>query len=166
MSFTQEQLDAATAAARNEAEGRAAAEFAASQAELARLRSERQAERIAAQIAGWTAAGVVTPAQMEGLAEFLASIEVGGGEFSFSAADKSALKKTPAQFFADFVAKRGPVVRLGNSLEQAGNQDAALDVNDANQIARRARQYAKEQADRGVTVSLPEAVAYIASHAA
>lgn len=170
MSFTQEQLDAATAKARKEAEDKAAAEFAASQTELTQLRSERQSERITTQIAGWTAGGVVTPAEVEGLAEFMACIEggngAGGGEFSFSAADKSDVKKTPAQFFADFMAKRKPVVKLGNQSNLGGNQGADLDMNDAGQIADRARQYMKEQTDKGLTVSLPEAVAHVSTRTA
>ena len=163
MSFTQEQLDAAAAKARKEAEDKAAAEFAASQTELTRLRSERQTERITSQIAAWTAGGVVTPAEVEGLAEFMASIEGDAAEFSFSAADKSELKKTPAQFFAEFMAKRKPMVKLGNQSNQGGNQSADLDMNDAGQIADRARQYMKEQTDKGLTVSLPEAVAHVST---
>ncbi|QDL55926.1 hypothetical protein [Rhodoferax aquaticus] len=166
MSFTQEQLDAAAAKARKEAEDKAAAEFAASQTELTQLRSERQSERITTQIAGWTAGGVVTPAEVEGLAEFMASIEGAAGEFSFSAADKSDVKKTPAQFFADFMAKRKPVVKLGNQSNLGGNQGADLDMNDAGQIADRARQYMKEQTNKGLTVSLPEAVAHVSSRTA
>lgn len=113
MSFTQEQLDAAAAKARKEAEDKHAAEFAASQAELTRLRSERLAERIKAQIDGWKAQGLVTPAEEPGLAEFMAALEAQPAEFSFSAADKSEAKKTPAQFFADFMAAHKPVVKLG-----------------------------------------------------
>jgi hypothetical protein len=174
MSFTQEQLDAATAKAaqeagakaRKEAEDASAAQFSASQAALNKLISERQAERISAQITGWKATGIVTPAQEPGLAEFMGSLESAGGEFAFSASDKTNVKKTPAQFFSDFMASRKPVVKLGQMLGQEGADAAALDPNNAGQIADRAREYMKEQADKGLTVSLPEAVAHVASQAA
>lgn len=113
MSFTQAQLDAAAESARKEAEEKSAKEFAAKEAELTKLRSERQTERIASQIGGWKAKGLLTPAEEPGLAEFLASLEDQAAELTFSAADKNEVKKTPAQFFADFMAARKPVVKLG-----------------------------------------------------
>jgi hypothetical protein len=160
MSISQEQLEAAVAKARKEAEDAAAANFAASQAELTRLQGERQAERIGALITGWTAGGKITPAQTEGLAEFMTSIEGGAGEFTFSAADKSEVKKAPAQFFAEFMDKLKPVIKLGNQSDLGGDQNA-IDRTDANQIADRAREYMKEQEGKGLSVSLPEAVAYV-----
>lgn len=115
MSFTQEQLDAAAEQARREAEEKATKDFAAQAAELTRLRGERQAERIAQQIDGWKAKGLLTPAEEPGLAEFMASLEGQDAELNFSAADKSEVKKTPAQFFADFMAARKLVVKLGGA---------------------------------------------------
>lgn len=163
--ITQEQLDAAKEEARKEAEAKHAAEFAANQAELSKLRGERQAERIGLQINDWKAKGLVTPAEEPGLAEFMTSLEGAAGDFSFSAADKSEVKKTPAQFFADFMASRKPVVKLGaNGGTNEGDQ-GALDASDPNQIADRAKTYMKEQADKGVTVSLPEAVAHVSRSA-
>lgn len=160
MSISQEQLDAAVAKARKEAEDAAAASFAASQAELIRLQGERQAERIGAQITGWTAGGKITPAQTEGLAEFMTSIEGGASDFTFSAADKSEVKKSAAQFFAEFMDKLKPVVKLGNQSHFIGAEDVT-DPTDASQIADRAKSYMKEQSDKGVAVSLPEAVAFV-----
>lgn len=160
MSISQEQLDAAVAKARKEAEDAAAANFAAGQAELTRLQGERQAERIGALITGWTAGGKITPAQTEGLAEFMASIEGGAGEFTFSATDKSEVKKAPAQFFAEFMNKLKPAVKLGKPGDWEANQ-ATVDSTDPAQIADRATSYMKEQSDKGITVSLPEAVAFV-----
>ncbi|HCY15610.1 MAG: hypothetical protein A2Z93_06195 [Curvibacter sp. GWA2_64_110] len=113
MSFTQAQLDAAAAQARKETEEKATKDFAAKEAELTKLRGERQAERIAQQIDGWKAKGLLTPAEEPGLAEFMAALEAQADELNFSAADKSEVKKAPAQFFADFMAARKPVVKLG-----------------------------------------------------
>ncbi|MDR3370709.1 hypothetical protein [Rhodoferax sp.] len=162
MSFTQEQLDAATAQAKKEAQDKAAAEFAASQAELTKLRSERQADRIGAQINGWKAKGLVTPAEEAGLAEFMGSLESGAGaEFSFSASDKSQVKKTPAQFFADFMAARKPLVKLGQQV--VADELPGVNGNDASSLADAARSYMKEQAEQGLTVSVAEAVSYVSS---
>jgi hypothetical protein len=113
MSFTQEQLDAAAEKARKEAEEKATKNFAAQAAELTQLRGERQAERIAQQIEGWKSKGQLIPAEEPGLAEFMAGLEGQDAELNFSAADKSEVKKTMAQFFADFMAARKPVVKLG-----------------------------------------------------
>lgn len=113
MSFTQAQLDAAAEKARKEAEDKAKADFAAKDAELVKLRGERQTERIATQIKGWKAEGKVLPAEETGLAEFMASIEAADAEFTFSAGDGKEAKKTRSQFFIDFMAARKPLVKLG-----------------------------------------------------
>lgn len=162
MSFTQEQLDAATAKAAKEAENKTRADFVAQGEELVRLRSERQFEHIGAKITGWKAQGLVTPAEEAGLAEFMGSLENGtGGEFTFSASDKSEVKKTPAQFFAEFMAGRKPLVKLGQQM--AVDDVAAVNGNDAGALADAARSYMSTQAGKGLTVSLPEAVAYVSA---
>lgn len=161
MSFTQEQLDAATAKAVKEAGDKSRSDFVAQGEELLRLRSERQADRIGAQITGWKAKGLVTPAEEAGLAEFMGSLENGGGEFTFSASDKSAVKKTPTQFFAEFMAGRKPLVKLGQQM--AADDVAAVNGNDASALADAARSYMSEQAGKGLTVSLPEAVAHVSA---
>ena len=164
MSFTQEQLDAAAEKARKDAEAAAALQFAAKDAELTRLRGERQAEVITGQITGWKAKGLVTPAEEAGLAEFMASLENStGGEFTFNASDKAAVKKTPAQFFADFMAARKPLVKLGARADDGGG--SPVDANNSAQLADAARSYMSEQAGKGLTVSLPEAVAYVSAKA-
>lgn len=161
MSFTQEQLDAAAAKATKDAKEESQAQFAATQAELATLRGVVQSERIGAQVNGWKAQGLVTPAEEAGLVEFMGSLESGGSEFSFSASDKSTVKKTPAQFFADFMAGRKPLVKLGQKMPV--DDVAAIDGNDAGQLADAARSYMKSQSESGLTVSLPEAVAYVSA---
>lgn len=162
MSFTQEQLDAAAAKARQEAEDKNKAEFAAKDAELLKLRGERQAERIGLQIGEWKAKGLVTPAEEPGLAEFMGTLEASAGDFAFSAADKTEVKKTPAQFFADFMATRKPLVKLGK--QDSVDEGAQVDVNDANKLADAARSYMADQAGKGVTVTLPEAIDHVSAH--
>jgi hypothetical protein len=164
MSFTQEQLDAATAAARKEAEDKSKAEFAAKETELSKLRGERQAERIKTRIDGWKIKGIVTPAEEAGLAEFMASLEDGVSvEFSFSAPDKTTVKKTPEQFFADFMAARKPLVKLGKTTDE--NDDLPGGPADPQAIANDAQDYMSAQAAKGITVSLQDAVTYASKKA-
>jgi hypothetical protein len=166
MSFTQEDIDKAKAEAKAEAEKAAQAQFTAKDGEIAALKQKHRAEAIAAQVGDWTAKGVVTPAESSGLSEFMLAIEEGAsGEFNFTAADKSDVKKTPAQFFAEFMARRLPVVKLGG--EKAGEaQGTAVDATDGAQLAAAAQTYMKQQSDKGITVSLPAAVAHVAAQAA
>lgn len=129
MPFSQEDLDrtAAETEARVRAELAASqsAEFTAAQQQLKQLKTQAQADRIKVQITGWKAAGMLLPAEEPGLAEFMATLE---GEpestaatFEFTAADKAATKKTAAQYFADFVAARGRLVKLGAVGDAAGD---------------------------------------------
>jgi hypothetical protein len=109
------------------------------------------------------AEGKVTPAEEVGLADFMAALENGTAEFSFTAAGTSTpTKKTPAQWFADFMAARAPVVKLGADARLAGDQ-AAADVNlqDGVALGNAAREFmaAEERAGRMVTVEA--AVAHV-----
>ena len=159
--FTQEQLDAAKAEATLAAEANALVQFNASQAELVKLRTERQAEKIAGQIGAWKAAGQVTPAEEPGMAEFMASLEsTTGVELTFSASDKLEVKKTPAQFFAEFMAARKPVVKLGSTIG-ADDSEPKVNGDDASAVAEGARLYMRAQADKGLIVSSSEAVAHV-----
>lgn len=149
--------DEATAAAT----AAATAQFAAQGAELAELRAARQAERIGVQINGWKAAGLVTPAEEPGMAEFMAALEGGqAGEFNFSAADKSAAKKTPAQWFADYVAAR-PAVKLGPQGAMGEDPKPGVDTEDAQAIAKAAKEFMHAEAQAGRTVSAAQAVQHV-----
>lgn len=169
MNFTQADLDKAAADAKAKAESDAAAALAETQAnftkaqgELTTLHKERQTERIGAQIKEWKAKGLILPADEAGLAEFMAAQE-DGAELTFSKAEGGEAKKTPAQFFADFMASRKPVVKLGG----AGNADDADPIDAANPhaLAEAAQTFMKAQKDKGITVSLPEAVMHAAKQA-
>lgn len=173
MSFTQADLDAATAAgeatakaAAATAAAAAASNFSAAQTELLSLKKERQTERIAAQIKGWKEKGLILPAEEAGLAEYMAAQE-DAGEFTFSRAEGGEGKKTPAQFFSDFMATRKPVIKLGGGHggDQGRHDDGLVDGSDPHQLAEAAQSYMKQQADKGITVSLPEAVARAAAQA-
>ena len=167
MTFTQADLDqartdgeAAAKATADTAAAAAALAFTASQTELTTLRKERQTERIEAQITGWKDKGLMLPAEEAGMREYMAGLEDSGAEFSFSKAEGGEAKKTPAQFFSDFMASRKPVIKLGAS---SGNDAGdAVDGNDAHQLAQAAQSFMKTQLDKGISVSLPEAVAHAA----
>lgn len=159
--FTQEQLDAAKAQAAKEAEDKAKAEFAAQNAELIKLRSERQAERITAQIKDWKAGGKVLPAEETGLAEFMVALEDAGAEFSFSAGDGKEAKKTPSQFFADFMASRAPLIKLGVRSSTEEPNTSTVDTGDYLSIAKAAREFQAAEAQAGREISIDVAVAHV-----
>lgn len=168
MPFSQEDLDrtAAETEARVRAELAAAnpaqaAQFAAQAAELQQLRRDRQLERIAAQITGWKAAGQLLPAEEPGLAEFMVALEGGANEaFEFTAAG-TATKKTPAEYFAEFVAARGRLVKLGAAADNGSDPGAQVDMQDSNAIARQALAFQAAEASQGREISIAEAVGHV-----
>lgn len=165
MSFTQADLDrvAAETAARVKAETEA--QFSAAQAELMRLQSEQQHTRITHQVEGWKAKGLVTPAESAGLVEFMASIETAGAaQFEFSAAGGAADKKTPAEWFAEFMAARKPVVTIGH--RQEGDPVPVLDKANPRAIADAAVEFQAAEAKLGRVVSVEAAVAHVMTRSA
>ena len=167
MNFTQADLDKARtdgeAAAKATADAAAATSFTAAQAELTTLRKERQTERIDAQIKDLKAKGIILPADEAGLAQFMAAQEDEAGEFSFSKAEGGVATTTRAKWFSDFMASRKPVIKLGGS--KGEDQGDAVDGTDAHSLAQSAQSFMKDQAGKGITVSLPEAVAHAARQA-
>lgn len=159
--ITQEQLDAAVAQARREAEERASAQFSAQGQELAELRSTRQREVIAGQINGWKAKGLVTPAEEAGLAEFMAAIDV-PETFSFSVAGTDA-SKLPLAWFADFMSARQPVIKLGRS-ELNTDPQLGVDLADADSINAAANQFMAEQEKAGKSVTHEFAVQHVVAN--
>lgn len=161
MTITEQERERIREEARAAAAAEAEARFAAQGAELAELRAERQAERIGSQINGWKAAGKVLPAEEAGLAEFMASLE-SAGEFTFSAPGTAGeLKKTPADWFAAFMAARPPVVKLG--LQSASEATAAqhVDLADTQAIVQAATEWQFAQQQKGITVSVEQAVQHV-----
>ncbi|MFT4191670.1 MAG: hypothetical protein QM617_09140 [Comamonas sp.] len=160
--FTQEQIDAAVAQARKEAEDKAAADFAAKDQELIQLKAERQAERIATQIGQWKKDAKLLPAEEPGLAEFMASLEnADEAEFSFSAADGTQAKKTAVQFFADFMGARGAVVKVGQEKAGGGTDVPAVDQTSARAIADAATDFQASELKAGREISIDAAVAHV-----
>lgn len=154
--FTQAQVDAARA----EAAAQATAQFSAQGMELAELRAERQLERIGVQVNGWKAAGLVTPAEEPGLVQFMAALDGDQADvFKFTAADKSAVEQTPARWFAQFMASRKPVIKLG--AVQAGDEtdpgagSAALSDK---AVADKAHAFRAKRAAEGYQISIATAI--------
>ncbi|CAR51878.1 hypothetical protein [Burkholderia cenocepacia] len=160
VTITQQDLDRARQEAMTRGREAATAEFsqriADANARAETIEAERRAERISTQIAGWVKEGRVLPAEQSGLAEFMAQIEAGGQSFEF-AASNGTVKKTPAQWFAEFMSARAPVVKLG----QRDIGDAQTDATDPQAIANAATEFMKSQSDKGITVSYADAVLHV-----
>ncbi len=159
MPATQEELQRARDEAAAEATKKTEAQFAAQGKELTELRAERKRERIATVINGFKAKGLVLPAEEAGMAAFMAELDGVANEFSFSAADGVDVKKTPAVWFAEFVASRQPLVNLRQ--KKAGDDTDAQDEtsDDPTLISQKAMNYIAEQSKVGITVELSDAVA-------
>lgn len=173
MTITQADLDKAVADARTagEAAGKTAAEaatqaqFAAQAAELLTLKKGQQKERIAAQIKVWKDKGQIVPADEDGLAEYMASLEDAGQEFSFSKAEGGEAKKTPLQFFSDFMSARKPVVKLGGTGQPAPDGDV-LDTTDTAAVSKAASDFMAAESKEGRVVSSASAVQHVIRTAA
>lgn len=162
MSITKEEHDAAVAKALADGKAAAAAEFASKDQELITLKNQVRTDRIATQIKGWTEAGKVLPAEVTGLAEFMASLEDVEAEFSFSAADEKEVKKTPAAFFADFMAARSPLVKLGRTVKTDEDPGTVkVDITDARAIAKAASDFQASEALAGRSIAYDAAVARV-----
>lgn len=159
MQFTQEQLDAAAAQAAKDAEAAAALKFQAQGLELTELRALRTLEQVNGTIQAATAAGKLPPALVPGLAEFMVSLEQAPQEFSFSASAGSEVKKTPSQFFHDFLAALPVRVKLGGGIGNDGGQE--LDKTSHVAIADAAREFQASEQKAGRTIPFESAVAAV-----
>jgi hypothetical protein len=168
MSLTQADLDRTAAETEARVRAELGSQFTASTAELAQLKAERQRERIAAQITGWKAAGLLLPAEEPGLAEFMAALE-GAAEasaFEFTASTGQApTKKSPGEYFAEFVAARGALVKLAGpgGANNADTTDLApkVDASDYQAIARAANEFQAAEAKAGREIGIDAAVAHV-----
>ncbi|WP_211452613.1 hypothetical protein [Collimonas antrihumi] len=113
MQFTQEQMDAATAAARTEATQQASQQLTEATNRANALEAERRTERITGQIEQWKKDGKVLPAEAGGLSEFMQALETAPQTFEFSANDGKPAKKTGPEWFADFMAAQPAKIKLG-----------------------------------------------------
>jgi len=157
------QKDAAEAATK-----KAEAEFAKKEADFTSTISDERAKRLRAdftkQVDELTTEGKVTPAQAEGMVDFMLSLDAAGEatEFEFSAGegDKAETKKLkPVDWFASFTKSIGKQVDLG---ESGAGDDTVTDFGgDADAIAKAATDYMAAEAVKGVTISASDAVAHV-----
>lgn len=114
--FSQADLDAAVAAAQKEAADAKAA-MAQQQAQLAYSKKLADAKTIVAEAVN---DGRVTPAEANGLAEFMANLPDGEAtQFEFAESDGKTKSLSPMAFFKASLAARQPVINFGLNNTQA-----------------------------------------------
>ena len=164
--FTQADIDAAVEKARKDertkVEGDFSKQLSDKDTELKGEREQRLRADFTKQVDDLVTANKITPAQSEGMVDFMLQLADGEAtEFEFSAGEgdkKTTFKKTPVAFFTDFVSKIGKQVDTG----ETDFTDGDLDFNgDANAMAKAATDYQAEQELKGVTVSASDAVAHV-----
>lgn len=102
--------------------------------------------------------GRLTPAQSVGLADFMAGLDE-EGTFDFAEDGGKTTSMSPAAFMAAFLER---LPRQVDFSEAAPGGEEALDTS-SNDIAQRALAYCEEMRTKGVTVSITDAVAHVAS---
>ncbi len=122
--FTQAELDAAVKAAKAESQAAFAKDNAALKGELDKVRRERLAGAYQSQVDKAVSEGRLSPAQSEGLVEFMLALPDGAdAPFTFSRGedDKAEeVKQTPMQFFEAFIGKLGKQLDLEYELRRCG----------------------------------------------
>lgn len=162
MTITQEQLDAEIKAAKEEAKREAAAEFSKQLDEAKQIaikaEHDRRVERINAQIEKWKENGKVFPAESSGLSEFMVAIDSVSETFEFAAEDGQR-SQSLTEWFTDFMAARPARIDLGKKTEQTADPKELS----AKDLAAQALEYQSEQARKGLTISISEAMAQVNS---
>lgn len=139
LEFSQAQLDEAVAKAKTEATAAAKetadANFAQQQQEAATILKTETDKRLAvefnADITGWIDDGKVLPAQAEGMADFMTQLDDSDdASFEFSAGEgdkKQTLKKSPRQWFQDYMKSQGKQLHLKESAAGADDETPSSD---------------------------------------
>lgn len=162
MSFSQEDLDRAATEGAAKATADAQAAFAeqgqAAALELAQLKAKFARAEIDAQINTLMGEGRLLPCETAGLAEFMAALPA-ADTFAFAAsADEGAaeMKQSPVQFFAAFLAKRAPVIKLG-AWQMSADDLPGADLSPA-ELADKAQSFLSAQAAQGIEINLVQAI--------
>ncbi len=160
MSFTQEDIDAAKAAGRAEAETAAQAEQMRLSNQLASERRERRNAEFQAHYNRLVDAGHA-PAKLSGFMDFMHAIDaLENATFEFSAADGTKKTGQLVQWFIDFASAMPPDVTPGKTDTGAG-ADSIIDTSDAEAIARAAADFQAAEERAGRTISVSAAVAHV-----
>lgn len=161
--FDQADVDAAVETALKKQSDKLGSDFSAEKTTLeAQLGTERRTNKqrdFQAVVDKQIDAGTLTPAQSEGAVDFMLSLDA-EQEFEFSSGDgdkTSKLKKSPVQWFQDFMATLPKQVDMSESEDDGTGAPAG----DALAIADKAVEFQKSEADAGRTISVTQAVAHV-----
>lgn len=108
-------------------------------------------------------AGRVTPARRDAVLAFAGSLD-DDQSFTFSEAGKSATV-TPRAFFADLLQSAAPAINF-SEIAKDDQGDGDDDVRDPSVLAREARSFQADQAQKGISISMTEAVATVSKRSA
>ena len=171
--FTQADLDkaASDAAAKAKAEADTANKAKADEqaAQLKKLQFSQRLAECKAIVDGFAVRGQdvhITPAQVEGLAEFRAQLLEQPAEFTFAAADKTEKKATLVATFDGLLNSLPVQMKLGQ--ENASGKDAPANAGafTAEQLADKALEYQAAEATKGHVISIAQAVAHVRTQTA
>ena len=128
-------------------------------AENQALRQQLRQQSIEQQINGWQAVGKVLPADVTGMAEFMAALAETETSFDFAEGDAQT-SATPSQWFANYVERRAGLP-LGQEL--AGGDAPPTVRDDAQSIKVAAQEYQESQKQKGIDIDWTAAVVHVAS---
>lgn len=166
--FTQADIDRA----KKEAEDKAQADFARREQELKdrqeadrlqfeKERAEFRRNEFRTFVDEQIDAGKLLPAQAQGAVEFMAHLAGGeAAEFEFSRGEEGktqTVKAKPVDWFKDFVKALPKQITVG----RRNDEEADVDAGDYKAIQAAASDYQKQQRDKGIEVSVSEAVAHV-----
>lgn len=156
--FTQADLDAAVAKA---AEAEIAKRLAA-ESRVAEFERSQRLDKSKAAVDKLVSEGRLLTGQIEGLAEFMASLD-DGADFEFTATAGDAVKKPRGAFLQELLGKLP--VQIEFKRRKAG-EDVKVDGTDATALANSALAYQKAESDKGREISIAEAVTHVAANKA
>lgn len=155
MTFSQQQLDDAVAAAVDAAVQPLQTKLTAAQAAAAEFAKQKRAAEFSAMVSDAVDTGKLTPAMASGVAEFCAALDADTVlEFSAGTDNK---KTDPVTFFMEFVSQLPTAVAMG----KLPPETPAVDADDAQKLANAAMEYVAAEANHGRTVSIPAAMTHV-----
>ena len=123
--------------------------------QVAALTAAARLDRARRSVDKFISEGRLTPAQSQGLVEFMAGLDE-EGTFDFAEADGKKATTSPAAFMKAFLERLPKQVDFGEAAPGGESESAGLAPAE---LARKALDYCEEMRGKGVTVSITEAVA-------
>lgn len=166
MSFSQEEVDKAAKTAADKAKKDAEAEFAENETNLKQQLADEKRKRLTkefqSEIDSLVDAGKLTPAQAEGMPEFMLGLsDEAEAEFEFSQGEgdkKSTIKKSPIAWFRQFAESLGKQIDMS---EHKGGDGKDLDATDPVAIAKAAREFQQSEQNAGREITTAQAVRHV-----